>query len=111
MEDNALMMQREQLWQGFLARWPLEALPTMTLSQYTQAENKDTFAYWIEFGTELLGSMRGGGAFKFGIYHRKGPIKEKRDHFKHDTTYSWYAKYGTSYQEAYNNVRSLGHLE
>lgn len=107
MEDHALMTQREQLWRAFLNRWPLEALQSLPLSEYTQPDNKDTFAYWIEFGTQLLGSMRGGGAFKFGIYQRKGPIKEKRDYFKHDATYSWYAKYGATYQEAYDKVRTL----
>ncbi len=79
----------------------------MPLDQYTRADSRDTFAYWIEFGTQLLGSMRGGGAFKFGIYHRKGPIKEKREYFKHDDVYSWYAKYGTDYQEVYGKVLPL----
>lgn len=101
------VVEREKLWDTFLKRWPLEALPGLRLDDYTQADNKDTFVYWMEFGTQTLGSMRGGGAFKFGIYCRKGQVKEKREHFTHDETYSWYAKYGTTHDEAFEKVKAL----
>ena len=79
----------------------------MSLSDYTDVNRKVTFAYWLEFATHDLGSMRGGGAFKFGIYCRKGPIKEQRAHFSHDGTYSWYGKYGASPDEAFERIRAL----
>jgi len=104
---NELIADREKLWDNFLDIWPLEKLPTMSLEQYTKADSKDTFTYWMEFGTQILGSMRGGGSFKFGIYYRKGPIKEHREHFKHDDIYSWYAKYGSTHEEAFEKVRLL----
>ena len=81
--------RREQLWDDFLIQWPIERIAQMSLSDYTDVNRKVTFAYWLEFATHDLGSMRGGGAFKFGIYCRKGPIKEQRAHFSHDGTYSW----------------------
>lgn len=104
---NELIADREKLWDKFLDIWPLEKLPTISLEQYSKADSKDTFTYWMEFGTQILGSMRGGGSFKFGIYCRKGPIKEHREHFKHDDIYSWYAKYGSTHEEAFEKVRVL----
>jgi 5-methylcytosine-specific restriction enzyme B len=101
------VVEREKLWDAFLQRWPLLALPNLHLEEYTQADNRDTFVYWMEFGTQTLGSMRGGGAFKFGIYCRKGQVKEKREHFAHDDTYSWYAKYGATHDEAFEKVKEL----
>ena len=59
------------LWDSFLARWPLQSLPAMTLEQYAQAGNKDSFVYWLESRTEDLGSIWGGSSFKFGVYSRK----------------------------------------
>ncbi|GAO35626.1 hypothetical protein SCT_1017 [Sulfuricella sp. T08] len=104
---NEPIADREMLWDKFLEIWPLENLPNMFLKQYTQADSKETLTYWMEFGTQMLGSMRGGGSFKFGIYCRKGPIKEQREHFKHDDIYSWYAKYGSNHEEAFEKVRAL----
>jgi 5-methylcytosine-specific restriction enzyme B len=97
----------DQIWDAFLERWPLEALVSINLEQYTQADSKDSFSYWVEFQTMLLGSIRGGGAFKFGIYHRKNPPKEKRRYFSHDDAYSWYAKYGETREAAFEKIRAL----
>jgi len=61
----------EQVWDDFLQRWPLEALPSLTLPQYSTAGDSDSFSYWLEAKTENLGSIWGGSAFKFGIFSRK----------------------------------------
>jgi 5-methylcytosine-specific restriction endonuclease McrBC GTP-binding regulatory subunit McrB len=96
---------KQAQWQAFLERWPLPRLKSMTLDDYSDG-TKDAFVYWLEFRTKALGSMRGGGSFKFGIYRRKGPIKERRAHFEHDATYSWYKRYGETHAQAYANVHA-----
>lgn len=104
---NEPITERDELWDKFLSLWPIEKLANMSLEQYTQADSKETLTYWMEFGTQILGSMRGGGSFKFGIYCRKGPLKEKREHFKHDDVYSWYGKYGETREQAFVKIKSL----
>lgn len=54
----------------FLARFPKEGWPAMTLDRYAlgQADHPDTFCRWMEFVSTELGSMRGGSARKHLIY-------------------------------------------
>ena len=56
------------LWDEFLKEWPARRLRTMTLDEYIQAGSKDTFTYWLEWRLCDLGSIRGIGASKFGIF-------------------------------------------
>ena len=68
----------EALWDKFLDRWPLEKLGQITLQEYSEAGNNDSFTNWLESITENLGSIWGGSAFKFGVYSRDD-LSEKRD--------------------------------
>lgn len=47
--------QREELWDRFLQRWPLEQLPSMTLPAYNQAGSDDSFCRWLEKHLESWG--------------------------------------------------------
>lgn len=60
-----------QLWDEFLAVWPITRLRTMTLAEYMSVGNTQTFVSWIESRMDKLGSIWGGSAFKFGIYNRR----------------------------------------
>jgi 5-methylcytosine-specific restriction protein B len=98
--------EREALWDSFLQRWPLEALPALTLQQYTDAGNEDCFVYWLEARTEELGSIWGGSAFKFGIYSRKDKTpKQNKGGLSYSDNYAWYTKYGTTPEMAFTTVR------
>jgi 5-methylcytosine-specific restriction protein B len=98
----------EQLWDSFVARWPIDKLKSMTIEQYTQVGNDDTFTYWLESKTESLGSIWGGSAFKFGIYHRANlePKPNERGRIFGDQ-YAWYSMYGQTAEEAFEKVRSI----
>jgi hypothetical protein len=78
-------IDRDKIWDEFLKAWPIERVRTMTLEEYSQAKNRDTFTYWIEAGTQDLGSIWGGSAFKFGIYHMNPDRIEKE--YKPGTPY------------------------
>lgn len=99
------------LWDAFIARWPLNTLNALTLEEYTQVKGGkaggDSFTYWLESKTEEVGSIWGGSAFKFGIYHRNNsePKEGGRGRIYTDS-YAWYEQYGSSTEEAFLAVRN-----
>lgn len=98
--------EREKLWDDFLAAWPVERLANMTLDDYTKAQSKECFTYWLEERTEALGSIWGGSAFKFGIYARKNLSEKVGDAYTHyGASHAWSSKYGATEAEAFENVR------
>ncbi|TDP83627.1 5-methylcytosine-specific restriction protein B [Aquabacterium commune] len=100
------IVEREKLWDDFLAVWPAERLANMTLDDYTKAKDKDCFTFWLEERTEALGSIWGGSAFKFGIYARKNLTEKSGDAYtRYGATHAWSAKYGATEAEAFENVR------
>lgn len=97
----------DKQWSDFLLRWPLESLSELTLEQYTQAGDSNTFTYWLEVATEELGSIWGGSAFKFGIYSRKDKSPKAGDqHTRYSTDYAWVSKYGDSAESAFARVKA-----
>ena len=94
--------------EAFRTRWPLEALRAMTLEQYTDVDNTDTFCYWVEHGTYDLGSISGYPANKFGIFKRKpGSAVPISSDFGYDDEYTWRWKYGQDREAAFANVKTL----
>lgn len=91
------------LWDDFLRRWPLEKLGEMSLSEYSELNDQDTFTYWLEHRLSELGSIRGGSAIKFGIYaHRVRNTKQESDE-----KYSWSRKLGANRGAAFNTVKAM----
>ena len=55
-----------------IARFPLEDWPTLPLERYALGQGvKDSFCWWMEWGTKHLGSIRGGSSEKHLIYNHK----------------------------------------
>jgi 5-methylcytosine-specific restriction protein B len=101
---NEPIVERTTLWDSFLARWPLEQLPKMTLQEYSKAGDKDCFTYWLEARTEGLGSIWGGSAFKFGIYARKDQTSKAGEGVVYGAEYAWATKYGETQDQAFATV-------
>ena len=95
-----------KLWQEFRDRWPIDTIKSMTLEQYAQVGNGDTFTQWLEQRTKLLGNIGGLNSFKFGIYQWKSR-KETRRGRTYDDKYAWYSKYGDTAEGAFEKVRSI----
>jgi len=77
----------------------------MSLADYVDVGNHDTFCYWVERETRYLGSILGSPAIKFGIYkrtQRKGPIAT----YANDSEYSWRPFYGRNRNEAFSSIRN-----
>ncbi|UWZ98806.1 AAA family ATPase [Vibrio splendidus] len=95
----------QQLWDEFLAEWPLERIKTMTLQEYVSTQDKTTFTYWLETKTQPLANIKGSPSPKFGIYKRNSEPKE-RSGMAHGAEYSWWEKLGSTEEEAFETVRS-----
>lgn len=99
--------QREKILADFHSKWPLSALQNLTLEQYICLGDKNTLAYWLEFGDgRFLGSIKGGDASKFGIYERKAEAKGERGFISSDSRYSWKNKYGHTAEEAFSTIKA-----
>lgn len=76
-------------------RFPLDAWPTLPLEEYALGlATTDTFCWWLEFGTPLVGSIRGGSSRKLLIYKKRG-----EPGWYHDAQYN-------SEQEAWEAIRA-----
>lgn len=101
-------VDRQKLWDDFLAAWPAERLRQMTLEEYTNPDKDDAFIYWVEARLQELGSIWGSVAFKFGIYCRTNTeAKDSGRGRVYGDKYGWWEKYGKTEQEAFATVRGL----
>lgn len=95
-----------QLWDDFLDRWPIENLPHLTIEEYTDTNNQNTFCYWVERKTYDIGSIQGSTSFKFGIFKPMAFIEQPDQRGKRfQNGYSWYIKYGDNTTNAFNAIK------
>ena len=76
----------------FLLRWDLSAVNSMTLEQYVDLGNKDTFCQWVETETRMLASIKGWSSIKFGIYKRRNS-ESRPSTYSNGEQYSWLKSY------------------
>ena len=94
------------LWDEFLRVWPLSRLAAMTLEEYSQTGSQNSFTYWIERRLNKLGSIRGGSAFKFGVFSRKNlEARENADERSYSDSYGWNSSLGATAEEAFGKLR------
>lgn len=96
--------EQHELNKEFLERFPLEKLKDMTLEQYTNLDKSDSFCYWLEFKTKLLGSVAGSTSYKFGIYRYDQKPKDNSN-CVYDDKYTWWAYLGKTASEAFEKVK------
>ncbi len=86
---------RNELYDRFLEKFPLESLKDMPLEVYTNLNKQDSFCYWLESELYRLGSIWGGSSYKFGIYkYQKKP--DNPQVVLSDDEYAWYKFYGVN---------------
>lgn len=92
----------------FLDKWPIERLKTMTLEEYTGTGDKETFCYWLEFETEVVGRIGGKPSNKFMIWKKGiGSNNKPNNTFNSDEVYKWYSWLGENAEAAFETVRRL----
>ena len=97
--------EQHKINEEFLRRFPLEKLKDMTLEQYTNLNRSDSFCYWLESKTEIIGSIWGGSAYKFGIYQYDNKPKDNMNNRLFDDKYAWYTSLGRTSKEAFETVK------
>jgi hypothetical protein len=97
--------ERHNNLKRFLDKWTIEAIENMTLQDYTNVGNKDSFCYWLEHETRNLGEIGGTYSSMFGIWHIKNFKKGKSLQYIDDKEYKWYAKYGESRDIAFSKIK------
>ncbi len=55
---------------SFVHKFPIEKIKNLSLDEYVQGTDKNSFCYWLEF-KEILFGIGGGNASKFGLYKAK----------------------------------------
>lgn len=107
MED---IKNKIQLFEDFQEKWNLERISNMKIEEYTSIQkdnpNRDDFTYWLESKMDVLGSIWGGSAFKFGIYKRSDTSKKETQNGRtYNENYAWLTRYGKNETEAFYNVK------
>ena len=95
----------EQQLSDFLKEFPYEKALNMTLDLYSglASDNDNYFCRWVEFKTMALGGIRGGSAYKYGIYRVGDDEKTAKVGFR-DQGYAWLKDVGTTFEEASHYV-------
>lgn len=93
---------------SFLAVWPVERVSKMTIQEYADLSDHDSFCYWLEYGSHTLGAIGRISLNKFEIWKPKEEEKEfKDDRFRYDGEYAWNARMGDTLEQAFFKVRAL----
>jgi hypothetical protein len=88
----------------FLQRWDLNSVKKMTIEQYVDTKNPDTFCQWLETQTIQLGSIKGFFSKKFGIYKRNHS-EEEPPTLVSDNVYTWLPRYGKDRKAAFAKIK------
>ncbi|WP_279136135.1 AAA family ATPase [Desulfovibrio piger] len=97
----------DDIWTKFLELWPVEKVRAMTLEQYHTLNDPTCFVRCLESMTEMLGSIWGGSAFKFGIYQRDNTDRIGPDKSGHiyGEAYGWRTPLGQTPEQVFSTVK------
>ena len=105
--DMADIEKLDRTWTEFLELGPVEKVRVMTLEQYHTLNDPICFVRCLESMTEMLGSIWGGSAFKFGIYQRDNTDRigpNKSGHI-YGEAYGWRTRLGQTPEQAFAAVK------
>jgi hypothetical protein len=101
------LQRKKKILHDFLALWTSEKVASMSLEEYVDVDNPNTFCQWLGHRTQRLGSIRGQHSNMFGIYKRQGN-KPPSPTLVSDEFYSWRPSYGrdsSDRQQAFLKVK------
>jgi len=92
----------------FLERWPKEIVSQLTLENYSQVKDKDTFTYWLEYGSEDIGVISGIlSSTKYGVWSRKSDNEGISSLYNANEQYKWAVKYGDNPDAVFQRIKSM----
>jgi len=68
--SDSIVEQRKKDRLTFVEKFPLEKFKDLSIDQFVQGTDENSFCYWLEFKNIGFG-IGGGNASKFGIYKTK----------------------------------------
>ena len=92
---------------AFLTSWTVKKVEKMTIKEYADLSNHDSFCYWLEYGSVALGAVGGIPLQKFELWKPKDETDFKDNRFKTDGEYVWNSKKGKTQQDAFNEIKRL----
>lgn len=92
---------------AFLSAWPVQRVENMTVEEYADLSNHDSFCYWLEYGSKYLGAIGGIALHKFELWKPKNERDFEDTRFTTDGKFVWNSKKGNKRQEAYAEVKRL----
>lgn len=90
---------------AFLKAWPTQRVQNMTLWEYADLSDHDSFCYWLEYGANNLGGIGNNPLTKFGIWRPKHP-KDFSDRIIYDGEYAWMRTKGEDRNSAFNRIKN-----
>ncbi|MBB5396689.1 hypothetical protein [Mucilaginibacter sp. AK015] len=115
-EKVSSRFEDEEMLQKFLTEWPIDRLAGITLRQYNDTGDKETFCQYVETKTRALGSIKGSNSTKFGIYKRLNKDKKPKG-TKSDDNYTWVRHYNDqslnahiAFEQVISEVQQIANL-
>jgi hypothetical protein len=92
---------------AFLSCWTVQRVRIMTVEDYADLSNHDSFCYGLEYGSVALGSIGAIALHKFELWKPKDVKDFKDNRFKTDGKYAWNARKGDTLTHAFEEIRRL----
>ena len=93
------------VYSSFHQAWPVERIQKMTIEEYANLADKDSFCYWLEYGSKELGQIGGTALHKFELWRPRYQKDFKDQRFSHDGLYAWASGWGKTAEEAFRKIR------
>lgn len=89
---------------SFLEAWPISRIENMTIEEYADLSDHNSFCYWLEYGTSNLGAIGNNPLTKFGIWKPKNP-KDFSKSIIFDGEYAWVRTKGEERSNAFERIK------
>lgn len=96
-------MSFDETLHAFLDIWPAERIDIMTIDEYCDLSDHNSFCYWLEYGSYNLGEIGDNPLTKFELWKPK----EDKDFVRYfyDGRYAWNKQKGPTADAAFETIR------
>jgi hypothetical protein len=97
----------DSVLESFLKRWSVSDIEQMSIEDYADLKNPDSFCYWLEYGSKEIGAIGGIALQKFGLWIPREPKETNGKPFITDGRYIWNRYKGESSRLAFEKIKEL----
>ena len=92
---------------SFLSSWNIGRIEEMTVEEYADLSNRDSFCYWLEYGTTELGAIGAVSLHKFELWKPKEKKDFTETRFVSNGKYTWNPRKGKTLNKAFAEIKRL----